>query len=619
MAGIFDSLYTAYSGLQVSQIAVNVTSNNVSNASNENYTRQRVNIQSKSPFRTQPGDIGTGAEVYNVVRIHDEFVYKRLNAASTQKQFTDFEETTLVEVSKYYPDISKQGVAKYIQSYFDSWQNYANNPSNSNLATAVSENAQNLSNAVKDTKSMLKSLQTSLNDRVEPLVDEINRLAKEIADINKEITLHEANGSSKANDLRDERDKRETALTKIVNLTISKNGVKTDMTMDASIADGTEDYVVQIGGYPLVDGATYHPVVLKTDSTSGAGGFHGLYFEYQDYRQIDISDKINSGELGAIMDLRGTKVDSTGKPVNGKIQDYMDRLDSFATSFIESMNNLYAGSAVESMSSNNINSLGTEPLSFLPLNIKSGTFNMIAYDVNGVQVAKRSITIDVNTDTLASVAAKINAVNDDNGDGNATNDFNNFFSAFFTGGQFGQFALGANPSASGSGYTVAIEDSTDNPTNFAGATGLGRLFDGKDASDMQLGSRYTQTLSSSTLIHPYSANVYGNNTVANRILQLQYDKIEFKLRDGSISMNTISGFYADAATRVGSDTETAIMNNDAAKATYNAVYAEFVAISKVSTDEEMVNLMKFQAGYSASAKVVTTIDQMITTLLGIKQ
>jgi flagellar hook-associated protein 1 FlgK len=84
-------------------------------------------------------------------------------------------------------------------------------------------------------------------------------------------------------------------------------------------------------------------------------------------------------------------------------------------------------------------------------------------------------------------------------------------------------------------------------------------------------------------------------------------------------MNTISGFYADAATRVGSDTSTAIQNNNAAKATYNAVYTEFASISKVSTDEEMVNLMKFQAGYSAAAKVVTTLDQMINTLLGIKQ
>jgi flagellar hook-associated protein 1 len=619
MAGIFDSLYTAYSGLQVSQVAVNVTSNNVSNASNENYTRQRVTIQAKSPMKTQPGDIGTGAEVFNVTRIHDEYVYKRLNAASTQSQFTDFEETTLTEVSKYFPDIGKQGIAKYIQNYFDSWQKYANNPSDSNLATAVSENAQNLSNAVKDTKDMLSHLQTSLNDRIPPIVDEINRLAKEIADINQQITMHEANGTSKANDLRDQRDARETALSKLMNMTVSKNGVKTDMMVDSAVADGSNQYVIQVGGYPLVDGATYHPLVLKTDPNSSSQQLNGVFFQYQDYREIDISDKINSGELGAIMDLRGTDTDSTGKPIKGKIQEYMDKLDSFSKTFIESMNDTYAGSAVGSMYSNNVNALGTETLATLPVNIKSGTFDIVAYDTNGTEVSRRSISVDINTDTLNSLAAKINVAQDDNKDGNATNDMNSYFNAFFNSGTQGQFSISSAAATTGLGYTVALEDSKTNPSNFAGALGLGRLFDGNNASNMALSTTFTQTLASSTLIHPYSANIQGNNTVANRILQLQYDKQEFTLRDGSTVMNTLSGFYADTATKVGSDTETAVMSNDTAKATYAAVSSEFTAISKVSTDEEMVNLMKFQAGYSASAKVVTTIDQMINTLLGIKQ
>ena len=107
MAGIFDSLYTAYSGLQTSQIAVNVTSNNISNVNNADYTRQRASIQTKSPFYTYPGDIGTGSEVATVVRIHDEFVYRRYTSASMQQEFTNFEESTLTEVSKYFPPSEK--------------------------------------------------------------------------------------------------------------------------------------------------------------------------------------------------------------------------------------------------------------------------------------------------------------------------------------------------------------------------------------------------------------------------------------------------------------------------------------------------------------------------------
>ncbi len=616
MAGIFDSLYTAYSGLQTSQIAVNVTSNNISNSQNADYTRQRATIQAKLPFYTTPGDIGTGSEVVNVTRIHDEFVYRRLTGASTQSEFANFEESTLVEVSKYFPDIAGSGVSTYIQSYFDAWQNYANNPSDSKLAIAVAEHSQNLANIVKDTRDRVSKLQTSLDDRIPPIVDEINRLAEEIADINKEISIHESNGLNKANTLRDERDKRETALSKLLNLTISKEGVQSDMTIDSGVNDMTQQYVVQVGGYPLVDGSTYHPIVLKTDSNSSARQFNSIFFEYQDYKQIDISEKITSGKLGAILDLRGTAIDESGMPTKGKLQEYIDRLDTFAKTFIESTNNAYASSSAEEMRSNKVDSLGTEPISFLGLNVKTGSFDVVVYDNSGNEAARRTISIDVNVDTLDSITAKINAIQDDNADGNANNDFSSYYNANFVPGSQGEFAIAQTGAASGRGFKIALEDSSADPSNFAGALGLGRLFDGSNGANISLKDEF---LNDPSLIHPYSKPVLGDNSIANKILQLQYDKIEFKMRDGSININTISGFYTDTATRVAADTETAVLNNDAATAVYNAVSEEMSSISKVSTDEEMVNLMKFQSGYQASAKVVSTLSTMMDVLLGIKQ
>ena len=36
-------------------------------------------------------------------------------------------------------------------------------------------------------------------------------------------------------------------------------------------------------------------------------------------------------------------------------------------------------------------------------------------------------------------------------------------------------------------------------------------------------------------------------------------------------------------------------------------------------DEEMTNLIKYQTSYGASAKIITTIQTMMDTLLGLKQ
>lgn len=615
--GIFDSLYTAYSGLQTSQLAVNVTSNNISNASNPDYTRQKVVIQSKTPMSSQPGDIGTGSEVLNVTRIHDEFVYRRLNTSSTQKEFADFEETTLTEVSKYFPDIQGTGIASSIEDYFNSWQDYANDPSNPKHSIVVAEKAQVLSSAIRDTRDAVERLQVSLDDRIEPTVEEINRLAKEIADINGQISLHEANGVSKANTLRDERDKRETALYKLVNLTVSKSNVTSDMTIDSAINDGTDQYVMQIAGYPLVDGSTYHPVVLNTASNTSSLQFRSVYFEYQDYTQIDITDKLVGGKLGAILDLRGTQMDSTGMPTKGKLQDYIDMLDTLGTTFIENMNNTYANSAADEMRSNKFSALGTEPLSSLDLNYKSGSFDVIVYDNAGVEVAKRTISINLDTDTMNSVQAKINAVNDDNADGNATNDLSSYFAAsFVAAGTQSEFSITQTAAVTGMGYKIAIKDSTTSPSNFAGALGLGRLFDGKDATDITLKDEFAQD---PLLIKAFSSPIYGDNATANSILQLQYTKVDFTMRNGTVNSNTIAGFYSDTALKVASDTSTAVVNNDTVTAVYTAVYEEMSSISRVSTDEELVNLMKYQASYQASAKVVSTINQMLDTLLGMKQ
>lgn len=616
--GIFSTLGTAYSGLQTSQTAIGVISHNVSNANNPDYTRQRATIQAKTPLHTQPGDVGTGAEVLNITRIHDEFVYKRLSSASSQKEFFDSQQRTLEEVAKYFPDIDNTGIANDMKNYFDAWTSFANNPRDSKQAIAVAEHAQNLSVHIADAKSRLIGVQDAINDRMQPIVEEINRLASDIADINGKITANESNGLNKANDLRDERDKREMALAKLISPTISKDGLKTDMTIDQNLADLTQHYTVQVGGYPLVDGASFHPLVLKSDPNNSSRMFKTIYFETQDYRLIDLSGKLKNGQLGSLLDLRGINVDkATGSPQTGKIQKYIDKLDTLANTLIEGTNAIYAQSAQKSMASNGIMATGTEPLQFLPANLSSGSFDAVVYDVTGKEVARRTINVDVNLDTLTSISTKLNASLDDNKDGSATNDLSAYFQSYFIpSGKDGQFTISPINGADSYGYKIALVDSATSPTNFAGALGLGRFFDGKDASTMALNGVYKED---PTKINAYAAPVQGDNVVANKMLQLQYDDIAFHERGGSVVKNTISGYYSGIATYISADTQTARLNNDTQTAVLSSVQQEFDAISKVSVDEELTNLMKFQSGYSANAKVVTTIDQMINALLGMKQ
>jgi flagellar hook-associated protein 1 FlgK len=102
------------------------------------------------------------------------------------------------------------------------------------------------------------------------------------------------------------------------------------------------------------------------------------------------------------------------------------------------------------------------------------------------------------------------------------------------------------------------------------------------------------------------------------MVQLQFEEVIFAQAQERVG-DTLYGFYDSVATYVGSKTNSAIVNNDAVTAQFNAVENEYFSISKVSIDEELTNLIRYQTAYGASAKIITTIDEMMNTLLGIKR
>jgi flagellar hook-associated protein 1 FlgK len=67
-----------------------------------------------------------------------------------------------------------------------------------------------------------------------------------------------------------------------------------------------------------------------------------------------------------------------------------------------------------------------------------------------------------------------------------------------------------------------------------------------------------------------------------------------------------------------SKTETISNRQETIKVQFTAIEQRLQDISKVSIDDELTNLMKYQTAYSAAGKVISTIDQMIDTLLGLK-
>ena len=101
--------------------------------------------------------------------------------------------------------------------------------------------------------------------------------------------------------------------------------------------------------------------------------------------------------------------------------------------------------------------------------------------------------------------------------------------------------------------------------------------------------------------------------------QLQYDAVPFFNVDGTTDWETISGGYRYYAGKLAEKTHSIQISVETYTAVYTSIKQQNDSLSRVSVDEELTNLMMFQTGYGANAKVITTIQQMLDTLLTLKQ
>ena len=614
--GIFDSLHTGYSGLKTTQSGINTTSHNISNANTEGYSKQRISQRVNAPIHNIPGDVGAGVHVDSISRSHDAFVYGRLKSSSSNLSYSQKMETTLQEITTYAPDLDNLGIAKDIKDFFSSWSDVAQNPSDDSQKVVLVRSMESLTQNLNEGSSRLHGLQERLNEEFTGGIEKVNRIASEIVTVNKNINKIESTNSAtaNANDLRDQRDRLELELSKMLNIEVSKGRIQKDAGSTANRTDMGVDYNINVGGFNLVDGTTFHP--LRAEDGVNNTKMNSAYYMDANQKRVDVTGFIKGGELGAVLDLRGDNIDSnTGRATNSKIQKYIDDLDTFANTFRQAVNSVYATNAQERIVTDNLGAIGESGSVVDFEGIKEGSFDIKIYDNNGNQVLSRSITIDDRT-TLSkysdgstnpnSIVEQINANKDDNLDNDGTNDLDDLFRADIVNGK-----LRINSLTEGN-YTIAIED---NGTNFAGATGVNKLFEGDSAANMTL-SR--EILNNPSNIVGNKAPIDGNSDLANQMVALQYENLSFNSPDGVETKQGIEEFYRYSSSRVAADAHQASINKDAAELLNKTVNDEFKSVSGVDMDEELVNLMKYQTAYQANAKVITAIDQMINTLLGMK-
>ena len=178
------------------------------------------------------------------------------------------------------------------------------------------------------------------------------------------------------------------------------------------------------------------------------------------------------------------------------------------------------------------------------------------------------------------------------------------------------------------GYQYAFSDEGTTDAGVAAALGFNTFFTGGGASDMAV-NHVLDDKDNIAAAQLDATGQYGtgDNRNAIAIADIQYDAHSMAQwtfdrqsynRSGTTSL-TAEGYYQAMIGAMG--IQSAGINRDME---FNQVMVDKIqeqrdAISGVNLDEEMINLMKFQHAFAVASKLLTVADEMMQTLLQVKQ
>lgn len=320
MSKISAVLNTGQRALMNSQVALQTVGHNLSNKDTEEFSRQRVEIQS-SPPTGGLGKLrmGTGAQAARVTRINNPYLERQLLNERSQLGFVDARASALGSAEQVFNEQLNKGLGQYLNDFFVAFRDFSNSPESNSSRSLVKEKGNFLSQDFNRINRQLKDIQTDLGHRVESLIFEVNQLSEQVASLNEKIQTVEISGV----EANDERDKRDLALKRLgekVNIRWSEgtNGMVT-------VTAGKSALIVSGYDHMKLDTAA----VPRQDGRSGVS-VHVFYRPTTKGTPVDITRQLTGGAVGAYLGVR-----------DSEIQDYLLRTDTLAQSLANEINKVH--------------------------------------------------------------------------------------------------------------------------------------------------------------------------------------------------------------------------------------------------------------------------------------
>ncbi|MDR1057928.1 MAG: flagellar hook-associated protein FlgK [Treponema sp.] len=625
------SLTSTFMGIEIGKRAVmahetalNTPGHYLSTVSTEWYSRQRVEFTPFEPIylpglnrEETPGQMGQGVVVERIERLRDQLLDKRIVAQAGGEGYWKTRDPYVRELEQIYLEPGDNSIRSKMDEFWASWQELSIHPADTAPRMAVIERGKTLVDGIHDRYGALKALQEQAEENIRLTVERVNELSGQIAGLNRDIQRIRAQGDN-PNDLWDRRDLLVDKLSSIINISVDNRD--------------PDEFMVHTGGEILVQGGIGRQFILEREPEN-EGYSKILWAETGDRLQFHGGD--HSGSLGALVDLR----DHT-------IREEIQVLDNMTMNFVGLVNevhkNAYGANGRTGLDffteypfvtnvEGNYDRDGDGEYDSTYLFRVSGTNRLGERDQIGLE---GTITLSSGngtgeipyypTDTVAELIARIN-----NSGNEVTARLN----------REGVLTLTGTPAEDYGNPDFVIRHVEDSGHFLAGYAGLlneagpGGAYDWTEAGAAARLRGGATAYEAAPIAHPSGwievnrsllqdptsvaagfgengrpANP-GNGEAALAIASIRNSEVMVG------RLRTFDDYFADSVGRIGLLGEQSGRALETQNLIMKQLHDKRQSVSGVNVDEELSNMIKYQHGYAAAARFITTVNAMLDTLI----
>jgi flagellar hook-associated protein 1 len=616
------------SGLNAAQVALSTVSNNIANASTSGYSEESVQQVESVTQGNNRYTIGSGVDVVAVQRAYSQYLTSALWSSNSSLQNATTSNSLTSTLNSL---LSNSGnLQTSLDNFYSSFSSVANSPGSSSVRQAALGSASSLTSVFNTLGQQLSQQSTEVNQQIGSTVTSINSLSSQIAALNGQIA--QAGLSGNPNSLLDQRDSLVQQLAGLTGVSAATNG-------NGSIS------VYTSAGETLVSGTQAYALSAKANQYDPAST------DVYDSSGNDVSSQVSGGTLGALLNYRSTVLEpaqnalgqsaialassvngqqAQGLNLNGQQGQAIFSVSS--PTVLPSSKNSTGGATVTAAVSDvsqltssdyvlsytgagsgtngwnlttttgqsvalTANANGTLSADGLTFSVSGTAQTGDSYEIEPTRNAASSLAVSLTDPSGIAAAAALTAsaatANTGTGTVGKVTVTNASNSNLLSGATVTFGAAGAYTITDGAGNTTTGTYTAGQPIT---ADGWSLSLSGTPAS----GDRFTVAA---------NTNGLSDNSNALSLASLA----DSGVLDGG--KTSVVASYANLTAQIGSAGSQAGADLTTQTSLYNQAQSNQQSLAGVNLNQEAANLVQFQQAYQASAQVISTAQQLFTSLI----